>query len=227
MFVYAIATIPLILRTVEHLEGESTSTKSAAYADDIFGAGKIEGLRKMWDFIEREGPKYGYYQQAEKTWLIVKQKDLKKARQIFADTKVKITVEGKKHLGAAIGSEKYREEFIAQKIDTWINELKILSEIALTAPQEAYTCFTAGYKHKFSYYMRTIPNLGIAMRRIDETITMNLIPAITGGIIPTQHERRLFSLPPSLGGLGIPIFEKQTVIEFENSQQLTVSPGGY
>ena len=66
---------------------------------------------------------------------------------------------GKKHLGAAIGSEIYREEYINEKIDTWIREIKLLSEIAAFAPQEAYTCFTSGYKHKLNFCMRTIPSI--------------------------------------------------------------------
>ena len=56
----------------------------------------------MWTFIESEGPKYGYYQETTKSWLIVKKEILEEARRIFADTNVQITSEGQKHLGAVI-----------------------------------------------------------------------------------------------------------------------------
>ena len=52
-------------------------------------------------------------------------------------------------------------------------------------------------------------------------MTTLLIPEITGGIIPTPLERRLLSLPPSVGGLGIPIFAESSAIEFENYKLLT------
>ena len=59
MFVYAIATTPLILHTVSTIEGNSMNTKTAGYADDIFGGGTIEGLKCTWDSIEKWGPEYG------------------------------------------------------------------------------------------------------------------------------------------------------------------------
>ena len=38
-----------------------------------------------------------------------------------------------------------------------------------------------------------------------------------GGIIITENERKLLSLAPRLGGLGIPIFEELCEIEYQNS----------
>ena len=64
----------------------------------------------MWDFIEQHGPDYGYYQQASKTWIIVKPQHFEEAKALFHGTNVKITSEGKKHLGATIGSEMYRRD---------------------------------------------------------------------------------------------------------------------
>ena len=71
----------------------------------------------MWDSIEKRGPDYGYYQQADKTWVIVKPKHLEEAQRIFSGTSIKITTKGKKHLGAATGSEIYRKEYINEKTD--------------------------------------------------------------------------------------------------------------
>ena len=104
--------------TVSTIEGNSMNTKTAGYADDIFGGGTIEGLRCMWDSIEKWGPEYGYFQQASKSWLIVKPQSVAKARKIFANTGIQITIEGKKHLGAVIGSAEYREEFVNEKTAT-------------------------------------------------------------------------------------------------------------
>ena len=57
--VYAIAIIPLILRTVADLQENASDTKAAGYADDLFGGGKLHGFKKMWDSIEKRSPDYG------------------------------------------------------------------------------------------------------------------------------------------------------------------------
>ena len=54
-------------------------------------------------------------------------------------------------------------------------------------------------------------------------ISINLTeftPAITVGITITEHERKLLSLAPRLGGLGISIFEEDE-IEYQNSTMIS------
>ena len=46
---------------------------------------------------------------AAKTWLIVKEDKLEEAKHIFKDTGVKITSDGMRHLGAAIGAKTKRQ----------------------------------------------------------------------------------------------------------------------
>ena len=69
--------------------------------------------------------------------------------------------------------------------------------------------------------MRTIENIEPSMKRVNDAVTTLLIPEITREITPTPLKRQLLSLPPSLGGLGIPIFEESYAIEFKNSNLLT------
>ena len=192
-----------------------------AFADDITGAGKISGLKVLWDFIYQHGPEYGYYPQPTKTWLIVKSESQSEGEQIFIGTDVKITTEGQKHHGAVIGSKSFKREFITVKVKKWMEELSMLSKVAKFAPHESYVCFTSGYKHKISYLMRTIPDMKDHLKPIDDLIATDLIPSITGGILVTPNERLLFSLPPSMGGLGIPIFSDKADYEFSNSLKLT------
>ena len=108
-----------------------------------------------------------------------------------------------------------------EKISQWIGELRTLSKIAETQPQAAYTCFISGFKHKFTYFMRTVPDISSLLQKVDDVITTELIPAITGGIICSSAERRLLSLPPKLGGLGIPILSSISDTEYQNSVKVT------
>ena len=65
--------------------------------------------------------------------------------------------------------------------------------------------------------MRTIPGTGKLLRKVDEIILTEFIPAITGGIFITENDRKLLSLAPRLEGLGIPILEELCEIEYQNS----------
>ena len=65
--------------------------------------------------------------------------------------------------------------------------------------QAAYSCFITAFKHKPSYIMRTIPDISDQLNQLDEVITSEFIPAITGGIHCSNIERKLLSLPSKLG----------------------------
>ena len=108
-----------------------------------------------------------------------------------------------------------------EKIDQWIKEVKLLSEIAKIKPQCALSCFISGYKHKLNYYVRTVPNILNLLRPIDDIITKEFIPSITGGVQCSENERKLLSLSPKLGGLGIPIFSETSDFEHSNSKMVT------
>ena len=78
----------------------------------------------------------------------LKEKAKQGAFTVFKDTAIKITTEGQCHLVAVIGSSKYKREYVQNKIDEHINEIKVLSMIAKTERQAAYSCFITAYKHK-------------------------------------------------------------------------------
>ena len=94
----------------------------------------------------------------------------------------------------------------------------MLADIAMTQPQAAYAAYTSGYQHKFSYFLRTIPEIERHLTPVEESIRHRFIPAITGGHIVNDEERVLLSLPPRLGGLGIKNPIESAPIEFENSK---------
>ena len=96
-----------------------------------------------------------------------------------------------------------------KKISQWIKELQMLRKIAWFQPQAAYSCFITGFKHKATFYMKTIPYISSHIKRLDEVITNELIPAITGGINCSNIVRKLMSLPPKLAVQGSQFFSTQ------------------
>ena len=54
------------------------------------------------------------------------------AQNIFANSIVNITAEGKTHLGAFIGSMKYRDEYVKDLVKDWSNQFTTSSTVAET-----------------------------------------------------------------------------------------------
>ena len=59
------------------------------------------------------------------------------AQTIFNNMKIKITTDGQRHLGAAIGTANFKQNYMKEKISQWIQQLCILSKIACYKPQAA------------------------------------------------------------------------------------------
>ena len=62
----------------------------------------------------------GYHRNAEKCWLVTKPEKEETARSIFEETAINITTKGRKHLGAALGSIFYLEQYVNGKVEEWV-----------------------------------------------------------------------------------------------------------
>ena len=123
------------------------------------------------------GQDYGYYPNASKTWLVVKEGNLEEATAIFEGTDVTITVEGRRHVGAAIGSTTFIQNYIKQKASTWIRDVEYQSSIAASEPHPAYAAFTHGQINKWTYLSRTIPDIEEFLKPLEDTIRQQFLPA--------------------------------------------------
>ena len=194
MPIYAVSILPLLTSIiVDDKASRITNLKQAAFADDLVGAGSLASLKFWWDAILRYGPYIGYEAKASKSWLIIKEEYENCARELFYGSDLNITVKGKKHLGAIIGSEEFKKEYVEELIDDWCKELNTLSEIALIEPHAAYASYIHGFQHKFTYAMRTIPGIEVFVKRLDDIITNDFIRNLFNRSC-TDLERELFSL---------------------------------
>ena len=124
-------------------------------------------------------------------------------------------------MGAIAGSEMYKREYVDDLVKDWNSQLHMLSTVAESEPQAAYSAFVSGFKNKLSYFMRTIPDFSNLLIPIEDTIRNRFIPAITGGRIFSKEERKLLSLPTRYGGLAISIFHEQAEVKHKNSRRIT------
>ena len=198
MPLYALATIPLI----DHLTSVP-DVKQVWYADDASASGHLTSLRSWWDHLQLSGPNFGYHANAGKTWLVTEEEHLAHAQDIFRDSEVNVTSQGRPYLGAAIGSAEYCNRFIEKKVTDLQNELIQLANIATSQPHATFTAFIHGFVHKLTFLSKTNPFEDNLLQPLEDIIRSRLIPAWTGRAPPNDCERDLFSLPARLGGLGV------------------------
>ena len=172
---YAIGLTPLLNMKLEAVVGAIM----AAFADDLTAISKCTSLRSWWGTLVEYGPSFGYLPQARKSWLIVKQQHLDQPREIFKDTEIQISTRGERHLGALVGEEDFKREYCQKLTGKWVEEVKILSEIALTQPQSAYACFVLGRYTRFpvkreAYIMKSETLWGSYWKRFVRTSRKNL-----------------------------------------------------
>ena len=214
---YSLSTVVLI----DALREKIPDVKQVWLADDASAAGKLNALKIWYDCLVEEGRKSGYFVNKSKCWLIVKDKNLKEeASKIFGE-EVNITEDGQRHLGAAIGSDDFKDSYCKDKVDKWMNELLVLSEIADTNPQAAYAAYTKGFRSKFTYFMRTIEGFENYLEPLDNTINEQLIPSFFGSDTPMDELRGVFALNPGDGGLGMPVPSKEAAQQHASSLLIT------
>ena len=115
--------------------------KQIWYVDDAAAAGLLTDLRTWWDILCDIGPQFGYFV-TSKTFLIVKETHLPMAHAIFENTGIQVTTQGRRYLGAAVGSADFVQSFVNDKVKEWSDELSRLSEIGLTQPHTACSALT-------------------------------------------------------------------------------------
>ena len=105
----------------------------------------------------------------------------------------------------------------------------MLSAVAESQPQAAYSAFVSGFKNKLSYFLRIIPDIPITIPDIsnllipvEDTIGNRFISAITGECTCNEEQRKLLSSSTRYGRLAIPIFHEQTQVECNNSRRITM-----
>ena len=171
--------------------------------------------------VEHLGPTFGYYPNSTKTYLIVKEEHENKAKALFADTGVHITIDSKRHLGAALDANSFTEEYVSHKVGKWVKEILHLSTIASTQPHAPYAAFTHGLSSQWTYIFRTIPHIQDLLRPLETAILQHFIPALTGREACFAAERDLLALPVRLGVLGLVNPTSESTQAFEASKRIT------
>lgn len=217
MAMYALAVTPLIAKL------QIPNTNQVWFADDASASAELQPLRTWWDSLLKLGPDFGYFPNAQKSWLLVKDDRLEEAMEIFEGSGLNVTTEGRSHLGSALGDVSFVESFVRRKVELWAKEVERLATIAETQPHAAYVAFTRCTMSKWNFLLRTTPEIADMMQPIEDTITAKLIPALTGREAISPLERELLSLPARLGGLGIEDPTQKAETQYQGSKEITTA----
>lgn len=190
---YAISLQPLISRL-----STLSNLKQCWFTDDASGSGSLEETKLWWEELTEAGPNLGYYPNAKKCWLITKPDKEEHARAIFKGTAINISTQGQKHVSAVLGSKAYLEEYVEGKVEDWVSQVVKLAEFGSTYPQACYAAFTFGLRHRWTYYLRTLPDIEELLEPLERAIADVLIPSITDHHC-TKNERDLVALPVRQG----------------------------
>ena len=212
-------TFPTVTPTPLISKLQSPNVNQIWFADDASATADLRALRTWWDSLSEYGPAFGYFPNAQKSWIVVKEDRLEEAKFLFKDTEVNITKEGRRYLG----SIPYVRSFIQEKVDSWVKEVQLLAQIANTQPHAAYAGYTHCTSNKWNFLLRTTPDIAELLQPFEDAILTELLPTMTGHSAINMLERRLFSLPACLGGLGIGIPTEQAEVQYHNSIRIASS----
>ena len=92
--------------------------------------------------------------------------------------------------------------------------------IAQYHPHAAYSAYVHGYQHKYTYFMRTIPEFEKFLSPLDDLITYGFLPTLFGSSL-SAVEREIMALPTRFGGLGISVLQDRAPREYSASKLIT------
>ena len=61
--------------------------------------------------------------------------------------------EDTRHFEVILGKTKFKEEYILNIVQSWRDQLEVLSKIAEISPQNALSAYVYGLKHEFRFFL--------------------------------------------------------------------------
>ena len=142
--------------------------------------------------------------------------------EIYSEYGIEITTEGKLHFGAVIGTKEFKNEYLNDLVNNWVDDVKLLAEIAWSEPRSAYATMVFAVQHRWKFAQRTIPEIAEHLKVLEFEIHHSLLPAIIGRDI-SNNERDILTLPTRLGGFGISKPDEMAEVEYAASIKITIS----
>ena len=106
------------------------------------------------------------------------------------------------------------------RVNEWIAELKLLTKIAKFYLQTAYCGFRSGFRQKFNYVIRTIPNINHLLQPIENVIRQEFVTSLFERRTCNDERHQLLYLPFKYDGMGITNIKSISGIEYQTSKKI-------
>ena len=103
---------------------------------------------------------------------------LQRAEEAFAREGIQITTEGERHIGAPLGSEEFKSEFVSRKVTNWPKDVVELAAIANEEPQCSLSAYNTGLSQRWTFLQRTVKDISHLFQPLEDAIRNQLIPSI-------------------------------------------------
>ena len=101
---------------------------------------------------------------------------------------------GHRYLGDFIGDSSQRTLFVQKKVNSWVDHVRVFSDIAVTQPQLAYVAVTRSLQHEWTFLLRVLKDCETLFCHLEFALASSFLPAIFDvEVSPAEHG--LFSLP--------------------------------
>ena len=124
IFMYAAGILPLVLS----LKNPSWWTQ-LWYADNASAAGILDDLYEWFTLLRDQGPAYGYFPALSKCVLVVDDCSKDKDQDLFSSLGVHVAADHR-FLGGFVGSKDEILSYVSNKVQHWINHVKLFADVA-------------------------------------------------------------------------------------------------
>ncbi|CEM26585.1 unnamed protein product [Vitrella brassicaformis CCMP3155] len=216
MPMYAAGTLPLIRSLKEPAE----QGPQVWFADDSSKCSSLERASEWWDKLGERGPPYGYFPNAHKSILVVREGLEERAREVFEGVEGLTITTGSRYLGGYVGTREGRRAYVQQKVERWEECIRDVARAATKRPQQAHVVMTKSLQAEWDFVMRVIPEEKETFEPLRHLLATTYLPGLCGKSVD-EAEAAVMLLSARHGGTGVRDPTERVAEAYETSIQGT------
>ena len=124
-------------------------------------------------------------------------------------------------MDSAVGEDDFRASYLSDKVDEWLEKLRVLTAFGQTEPHAAHAALNHGLRSRYTFLVRTLPDTGEILQGINKFLAKELLHALSRRKSFTTDDLSLLRLQARLGGIGLPSLAETAESELKASKEMT------
>ena len=124
-------------------------------------------------------------------------------------------------MGSAIGTDDFVKSFVFNPVQTWRDDLTLLTDIVRSQPHAVFPSYIHGFVSKWTFLCCTTPSISHLFEALDTLINASFLPTLTDQTPTNNLFQQVLSLPIREGGLGLVEPSKVDNYHYLNSVKVT------